>query len=238
MRLFVTQLTGARLWGASKREAPYTMQRTLFRGFFRVGLALPAAVMASVMVGTAASAAVPVEVSHGVPAGVRTASVRGCATVYFDLGETLVHTAADSSISYLPGAAAYLRALRERHIKVGLITNVPSSWGKTDAERAAALKKEVDGAWKGSVPFAWGDFGDRILTPRTEAERKPAPVLWKRARAAAHGCRLVYEGETAKETYVAASLGYVAYRVGGPFRPAYLPVRVIEGLAYGSSRRV
>ncbi|OKI00972.1 hypothetical protein A6A06_18995 [Streptomyces sp. CB02923] len=212
------------------------MQRTSFRGFFRIRLVLPAAAVASVMLGTAASAAVPADVSHGVPAGARAPAARGCAIVYFDLGETLVHTAADSGISYLPGAAAYLRTLRERHIEVGLITNVPSSWGKTDAERAAALKKEVDGAWKGPVPFAWEDFGDRILTPRTEAERKPAAVLWKRARAAAHGCRLVYEGETAKETYVAASLGYVAYQVGRPFRPAYLPVRVIECLAYGSRR--
>ncbi|WP_030018722.1 hypothetical protein [Streptomyces monomycini] len=213
------------------------MQRTPFRGFFRTGFALPAAVVASVVLGTTASAAVPAAVSHGAPVGTRAPSARGCAIVYFDLGETLVHTAADSGISYLPGAAAYLRALRERHIKVGLITNVPSSWGTTDAERAAALKKEVDGAWKGPAPFAWKDFGDRILTPRTEAERKPAPALWKRAKAAAHGCRLVYEGETAKETYVAASLGYVAYRVGRPFGPAYLPVRVIESLTYGSHRR-
>ncbi|MEU7147227.1 hypothetical protein [Streptomyces sp. NPDC045470] len=213
------------------------MQRTSFRGFFRTGLVVSAVAVASVMPGTAASAAVPADVSHGVPMGARTPSARGCAIVYFDLGETLVHTAADSGIRYLPGAAAYLRTLRERHIEVGLITNVPSSWGTTDAERAAALKKEVDGAWKGPVPFAWEDFGDRILTPRTEAERKPAPALWKRAKAAAHGCRLVYEGETAEETYVAASLGYVAYRVGRPFRPAYLPARVIECLTYGSRRR-
>ncbi|MFH8346419.1 hypothetical protein [Streptomyces sp. NPDC018045] len=190
--------------------------------------------MASVMLGTAASAAVPADVSHDSPVGARTPSARGCAIVYFDLGETLVHTAEDSSIGYLPGAAAYLRTLRERNIKVGLLTNVPSSWGETDAERAAALKKEVDSAWKGPVPFAWEDFGDRILTPRTEAERKPAPALWKRAKAEAHGCRLVYETENAKETRVAASLGYVAYRTGQPFRPAYLPARVIECLAYGA----
>ncbi|MEU7259218.1 hypothetical protein AB0B21_25895 [Streptomyces rimosus] len=213
------------------------MQTTSFRGFFRIGLVASAAAVASAVLGTAASAAVRADVSYGVPAGARTPSARGCAVVYFDLGETLVHTAADSGISYLPGAAAYLRTLRERHIKVGLITNVPSSWGKTDAERAAALKKEVDGAWKGPAPFAWADFGDRILTPRTEAERKPAPVLWKRAQAAAHGCRLVYEGETAKETYVAASLGYVAYQVGRPYRPAYFPARVVEWLAYGSRGR-
>ncbi|MEU6118694.1 hypothetical protein ABZ840_29620 [Streptomyces sp. NPDC047117] len=174
----------------------------------------------------------PSNLSHDVPGGARTEAARGCAIVYFDLGETLVHTTEDGSTGYLPGAAAYLRELRERHISVGLITNVPSSWGETDAERAAALKKEVDGSWKGSAPFAWKDFGDRILTPRTEAERKPAPVLWERARAEANGCRLVYQAETAEETDVAASLGYVAYRTGQPFRPAYLPARVIEMLAH------
>ncbi|MCN9244542.1 hypothetical protein NGF19_27805 [Streptomyces sp. RY43-2] len=193
------------------------------------------AAVASVTPGTAASAAVPTDTSHAASTVARTAAARGCAVVYFDLGETLVHTDEDARTGYMPGAAAYLRKLRERHVKVGLITNVPSSWGETDAERAAALKNEVDGAWRGSVPFAWGDFGDRVLTPRTEAERKPATVLWERAKTQAQGCRLVYEAETAEETDVAASLGYVAYQTGRPSRPAYLPTGVIERLAHGSS---
>ncbi|WP_052867855.1 hypothetical protein [Streptomyces niger] len=205
-----------------------------FRGLVRTGLALLGAVALSTVPGTAASAAVPADVSHDVPSGARAEAARGCAVVYFDLGETLVHTAEDGSTSYLPGAAAYLRELRQRHIKVGLITNVPPSWGATDAERAAALKREVDGAWTGSVPFAWKDFGDRIRTPRTEAERKPAPALWERAKGQANGCRLVYEAETAEETGVAASLGYLAYQTGQPSRPAYLPVRVIEMPAHRS----
>ncbi|MFC0598319.1 hypothetical protein [Streptomyces palmae] len=210
------------------------MNRPPFRGFRRTGLAILGAAVASATLGTAASAAVPPDTSRAASAGARTAAVRGCAVVYFDLGETLVHTDEGSRIGYMPGAAAYLRTLRERHIKVGLITNVPPSWGETDAERAATLKKEIDGAWKGSTPFAWEDFGDRILTPRTEAERKPAPALWERAKTQAHGCRLVYEGETAEETDVAASLGYVAYQTGRPSRPAYLPAGMIEWLAHGS----
>ncbi|MGW3493176.1 hypothetical protein [Streptomyces sp. NPDC001020] len=210
------------------------MNRPPFRGFRRTGLAILGAALASATLGTAASAAVPPDTAHAASAGARTAAARSCAVVYFDLGETLVHTDEASRTGYMPGAAAYLRKLRARHIKVGLITNVPSSWGKTDLERAATLKKEVDGAWQGSVPFAWEDFGDRILTPRTEAERKPAPTLWERAKTQAHGCRLVYEAETAAETDVAVSLGYVAYQTGLPSRPAYLPVGVIERLAHGS----
>lgn len=210
------------------------MNRSASRGFLRYSLVLGAAVVSTALGAAAASAAAPAALPHSAPAGAGVIAERGCAIVYFDLGETLVHTAEDSSTGYMPGAAAYLRELRKRNIEVGLITNVPSEWGETDAERAAALKKEVDGTWKGSAPFAWEDFGDRILTPRTEAERKPAPVLWERAKEDANGCRLVYEAETAEETEAAASLGYVAYQTGQPSRPTYLPVRVIEDLAHGS----
>ncbi|MFJ9411637.1 hypothetical protein [Streptomyces sp. NPDC101393] len=156
----------------------------------------------------------------------------GCVVAYFDLGETLVHTADDNSVRYMPGAAAHLRALRARHIPVGLITNVPSSWGATDAERAAKLKETVNHDWKGSTPFAWADFGDRIFTPRTEAERKPAPALWERAKKAADGCRVVYEAETDDEVEAGGSLGYVAYRTGQEGRPAYLPAAFIAALAH------
>jgi hypothetical protein len=210
------------------------MNRPPFRGLRRAGLAILGAALVSATLGTSASAAAPSDTARAAATGAGTAASRGCAVVYFDLGETLVHTGEDSRIGYMPGAAAYLRTLRERHIKVGLITNVPPSWGATDAERAATLKKEIDGSWTGSVPFAWEDFGDRILTPRTEAERKPAPTLWERARKQARGCRLVYEAETSAETDVAVSLGYLAYQTGLPSRPAYLPVRVIKRLAHGS----
>ncbi|WP_407555293.1 hypothetical protein QOM21_35970 [Streptomyces sp. Pv4-95] len=155
----------------------------------------------------------------------------GCVVAYFDLGETLVHTAEDNSVRYMPRAEAHLRALRARHIPVGLITNVPSSWGATDAERAAKLKEAVNQDWKGSKPFAWTDFGDRIFTPRTEAERKPAPALWERAKKAAGGCRVVYQAETADEVAAGGSLGYFAYQTGRDGRPAYLPAPFIAALA-------
>ncbi|MET7363762.1 hypothetical protein ABZS76_35690 [Streptomyces sp. NPDC005562] len=200
------------------------MKRSASRAPVRMGLALGAALASTVLCGTAPAAAAPV---HGDTA-------RGCPVVYFDLGETLVHTADDGSTGYRPGAASYLRALRSHHIRIGLITNVPSAWGKTDAERAARLRHEVDATWQGSAPFAWEDFGDRIRTPRTEAERKPAPVLWQRAKADAGRCRVVYQAETAEEVEVAASLGYVPYQVARPHRPAYLPVGLIELLGRSS----
>ncbi|MER6390630.1 hypothetical protein ABT236_19470 [Streptomyces sp. NPDC001523] len=212
------------------------MNRSASTRWGRASLALGAA-LASTVLCTTVSAAAPGGVGGVAGTGsvartggsvARAVGERGCPVVYFDLGETLVHTADDGSITYRSGAASYLRALREHHIRIGLITNVPPSWGTTDAERAARLKKEVDATWKGSEPFAWKDFGGRILTPRTEAERKPAPVLWQRARAEAGPCRLVFQAETTEEVKVAASLGYVPYQVGQPHWPAFLPVGLVR----------
>ncbi|MEU2157619.1 hypothetical protein ABZ532_21845 [Streptomyces sp. NPDC019396] len=155
-----------------------------------------------------------------------------CVVVYFDLGETLVHTAEDKSIRYMPGAATYLRALRARDIPLGLITNVPSSWGASDAERAAELKRVIDRDWKGSSPFNWSAFGDRIFTPRTEEERKPAPALWQRAKGAAGGCRVVYQAEADEEIRASRELGYVSYLVGRQHWPVYMPVPLIIALAH------
>ena len=188
------------------------------------------------VLGSVAAMAVPAATAGAAagkaPHGAGHASPRGgCVVAYFDLGETLVHTAEDNSVRYMPQAAAHLRALRARHIPVGLITNVPSSWGATDAERAAKLKETVNQDWKDATPFAWADFGDRIFTPRTEAERKPAPALWERAKKAAGGCRVVYEAETAEEVTAGGSLGYVAYRTGRKSWPAYLPAPFIAALA-------
>jgi hypothetical protein len=202
----------------SRKKGDDVVNRSTFKGSVRMSLALGVALASTVFCPTAGAAAPGRE--------------RGCPVAYFDLGETLVHTADDGSTTYQPDAASYLRALRERHIRVGLITNVPPSWGTTDAERAARLKKEVDATWQGSAPFAWKDFGDRILTPRTEAERKPAPALWQRAKADSERCRLVYQAETAEEVNVAASLGYVPYQVARPHQPTYLPVRLIELLGH------
>lgn len=216
-----------------REKGDNAMYRSALRGPVRMSLVLGAALVSTVLCATAGAAA-PAHTTGGAArdSAPRVGVERACPVVYFDLGETLVHTADDGSTSYHPGAATYLRSLRERHIRVGLITNVPPSWGATDAERAARLKREVDATWRGSASFAWKDFGDRILTPRTEAERKPAPVLWQRAKGLSGGCRLVYQAETAEEVDVAASLGYLAYQVDRPHRPAYLPVGLIELLGH------
>lgn len=183
--------------------------------------------------GLAASAALTQPATAGTgPVQENGKETRGCAVVYFDLGETLIHTEDDGSIHYLPDAAHQLRKLREADVEVGLITNVPPEWGETDAARAAKLREVVDADWTGEQPFAWADFEGRILTPRTVEERKPSPALFERGEDAAGECHVVYEGETPEELQVARGEGYFTYLVGrGAPWPAYLPVPVVKAIA-------
>lgn len=199
------------------KHTPHTLARLVRRRVLKALLALSVLTVTVVPAGAAAAAA--------------DSAQRGCAVVYFDLGETLIHTADDGSITYLPHAADYLQALRAKHVRVGLITNVPPEWGSTDAERAEHLRKVVDADWAGRTPFAWDDFAGRILTPRTAEERKPAPTLFERAKADAGGCHVVYQAETREELQVAADTGFLPYQVQRPAPwPPYLPAGLVTAL--------
>jgi hypothetical protein len=201
------------------KHTPRTLARLARRTLVQALLALS---LLAVTVAPARAAATASGASH---------ASRGCAVVYFDLGETLIHTADDGSITYLPHAADYLHALRAHHVRVGLITNVPPEWGATDAERAAHLRQVVDADWAGQTPFAWDDFAGRVLTPRTVEERKPAPTLFARARADAGRCHVVYQAETPEELQVAAEAGFLPYQVQRPEPwPAYLPVPLVTAM--------
>jgi len=199
-------------------HTPHTLARLVRRRVVKALLALSLLTVTIAPAGAAAAAA--------------DSAQRGCAVVYFDLGETLIHTADDGSISYLPHAADYLQDLRAQHVRVGLLTNVPPEWGRTDAERAERLRQVVDADWVGRKPFAWDDFTGRIRTPRTVEERKPAPALFERAAADAGSCHLVYQAETREEVQVAAGRGFLPYQVqrAAPW-PAYLPVGLVTALA-------
>jgi hypothetical protein len=147
-----------------------------------------------------------------------------CSVVWFDLGNTLVDTKVAGKMTWMPDALRHLRQLRSVGVPIGLITNVPPEWGATDAERAAATKAFVDGQWAEADPFPWALFGDRILTPRTKAESKPALPLFERGKANASPCRSFYEGETPAEITAAEQAGLTGYLTGQPDKPAFIPL--------------
>ena len=145
--------------------------------------------------------------------------------VFFDIGNTLIDTTNENHYRTLPQAHEYLRALHDAGFHLGAISNVPESWGATQEAKLARLKLEIASVWTESQPFEWNAF-EAILLPPTNADRKPAPFLFKQAVGIAAGCRIAYEGDDAPEIQAAAANGFdVSYLVGktapGEF---YLPI--------------
>ncbi|GAB1640076.1 hypothetical protein [Krasilnikovia sp. MM14-A1259] len=143
--------------------------------------------------------------------------------VYFDLGNVLIDTSDWSHVRYEPGALAYLGDLRSRGVALGLIVNIPESWGTTQEEKLATMQQYIADRWAETDPFVWSWFDGRVVLPRTDAERKPAPVLFQRALAESAPCVPYYEGEVPAELTAAAQVGLHTYQVGRADRPFYLP---------------
>ena len=111
--------------------------------------------------------------------------------IWFDLGDVLVGPPSGSegsegdTLRFLPGAFAYLQALLGSGFAVGIIANIPESWGNPGDydSKLTALKDFVASAWDDPThPFDWSKF-DHILLPLWENERKPADALFQDAQA-------------------------------------------------------
>lgn len=141
--------------------------------------------------------------------------------LYFDLGNTLLKTDFDSTtkqiktVNYFPNVKGYLSRLKKSHFKIGLIVNIPESWGKTREAKVTALKAFVKNHWVGSTPMDWTVFDLGILVPENESQRKPAPHLFLEALAAAKkvGCPAIYQGESQREVIAANGVGLHAYEI-------------------------
>ncbi|WP_018348910.1 hypothetical protein [Longispora albida] len=170
----------------------------------------------------AAAVAAALFVPAASPAAASPERVR-CSVVYFDLGGTLVDTSDRTAYRYMPGAREHLRLLRVLGVPMGVITNVPPSWGADDAQRAARVREFIAASWAEPEPFPWHYFEAPVLTPRSTAEYKPAPALFERALTAAGQCRAFFQGEDAAEISAAEATGLTGYQIGQPGRRAYLP---------------
>jgi len=143
--------------------------------------------------------------------------------VYFDLGDTVVLSKDMKKIKYFPGSKAYLSKLHQVGYKVGLISNIPESWGLDYNEKLLSLKKVISDGWIDAEKFDW-DIFDEILLPLKNNEMKPAPFLFLRAIEKAGGCPSLYIGESPNEIQAAESHG-MAGKLFAPNQPdLYIPM--------------
>lgn len=151
--------------------------------------------------------------------------------LFFDLGNTLVDTRTYKfeKIIYMPGAFTYIAELKRRGYSLGLIANIPESWGSTRAEKLATLRKFISDRWADPNPMIWDAFDLGILIPLKNSERKPAPVLFNQAMALAQQthCKAIYEGEEDQEMVAAHNAGMFPFKVGRADR-FYLPIDEID----------
>lgn len=142
--------------------------------------------------------------------------------IFFDLGNTIVDTTSKKKIHYYPNTVKYLKNLKEQGYRIGVISNIPEKFGKTYDEKLATLKGYINKKWDDKVPFDWTVF-DEIILPLNDGERKPAPILFKRAIARAGRCPIVFMGENNKEIEAAKNLGLSTFQVGEKDKSFYLP---------------
>lgn len=138
--------------------------------------------------------------------------------VFFDLGDTLIDTKTTNfeKVYFLPNAYEHLQELKAKKYKIGLIVNVPEDFGPDDQTKLVKLKNMVAAKWTDTKQFDWSIFADRILLPKTNAERKPSPILFERAKSMAlvEHCAALFEGESAEEVRAASAVGMHGFVVG------------------------
>lgn len=149
--------------------------------------------------------------------------------VYFDLGETLIHTA-DEGIFFNGEALAYLTSLHDKGYPIGFLTNVPDEWGRTPEEKLVYLQNYTSDHWGDTQPFPWEWFDTRAHVSIDNARRKPHPHLFQVAltQAQQNNCPAIFQGETPEEIKAAELVGLKAYQVGKNDRPYFLPENEID----------
>ncbi len=149
--------------------------------------------------------------------------------VYFDLGDVLISMSDENNFRYTPGAEAYVRRLRALGFRLGLITNVPETWGRSPQEKVRALKAFVATHWRERRPFPWNEFG-RIVVPPKDAYRKPHPYMFLDAlrTPAPEPCKPIYIGEDEAEILTARRAGFVGYWTLRPSAPPFPPPHTLR----------
>lgn len=129
--------------------------------------------------------------------------------IYFDLGDTVIDTKDMQKLKYFKGAKDYLTELRQKGFQIGLITNIPETFGQDYDEKLETLKKMIHDGWIDKDVFDWNQF-DRIILPLKNSEMKPAATLFLKALTEAKGCPSAYISENEKEIVAAKSYGFAS----------------------------
>lgn len=149
---------------------------------------------------------------------------------YFDLGNTVINTNDFKHLHYFPGVREYMHRLRAAGIKIGVITNIPESWGMNYPQKLMTLKKVIADGWAEPQNFEWEMF-DQIILPMKDSGLKPAPALFLTAIQVAQGCPSAYIGESPNEIAAAQNVGMAAKLFTGNDPEIYVdPTRVREFL--------
>ena len=143
--------------------------------------------------------------------------------VYFDLGDTIVSTKDIKHLKYMNGAREYMEELKREGFKIGIISNIPESWGMDYDEKFQSLKKMIADGWDEERPFDWSIYDDVIL-PLKNSERKPAPTLFIEAINKAQSCPSVYIGESVDEITAAGNAGMATKLYNKDDSVLYVPV--------------
>ena len=149
---------------------------------------------------------------------------------WFDLGNVLVETRNGfDKLDYMPGALEYVKEIKARGGKVGLITNIPETWGEPGnrESKVAKLDEVLKQGWIGQQPFDITLF-DFVLVPLYTAEAKPKPVLFEKAltQAGLENCTPFFQCEDLREVDASLSAGMNAHLVeyDEQSRPKFFPL--------------
>jgi FMN phosphatase YigB (HAD superfamily) len=147
--------------------------------------------------------------------------------VYFDLGNTIVNTNNIKNLHYMRGSREYMEQLKKEGFNIGIISNIPESWGNTYEEKLQSLKTYIYFGWGEATPFDWSVF-DEVILPLSNAELKPAPFLYLKAISKTDSCPSVFIGENIKEVNAAKEVGMATKLYIESDEEVYIPIYTLK----------
>lgn len=136
----------------------------------------------------------------------------------------------------MKGAREYMEQLKQEGFNIGIISNIPESWGNDYDEKLQSLKTYIHYGWGDERPFDWTVF-DEIILPLSNSELKPAPTLFLRAINKAETCPSAYIGESPKEIVAANALGMAAKLFVESDGDSYIPISKVKSFIIDNYHR-